>query len=175
MLIRKTVTVFILFLILSPILLGTSIANPESIRMFEKDGKHGLVDNLKIRAWRIPLGLQIFAVTHNIPLIGFGTIDVENKNNCSITLCLNDTVRWQDGTVIGTSQWPTFEYTPDTASSYTIAYPRWQVREKVNVIGFYTLEVELYVKEDGSSKTITYPGIMMFYFTWLFKIPIQQD
>ncbi|HEC94699.1 MAG TPA: hypothetical protein ENI45_01885 [Thermoplasmatales archaeon] len=173
MLIKKCLMVFTIILLLSPLFLPTLCAltdNPQPLPSLEKNETERLVDNLRIRAWRIPLWLQIICVMDNIPLVGFGTIDVQNRNNCSITLLMNDTVRWQDGTVIGTSHWSDY-ITPGNGTGTMAAYLRDQVFERAGVFGFYTLEAQFYVEEDGSSKTLTYTGVMLYPFTWLIPIP----
>ncbi|HID25051.1 MAG TPA: hypothetical protein EYP23_01100 [Thermoplasmata archaeon] len=47
-----------------------------------------------------------YIVIYHIPLIDFGIIGVDNLNNCTIILSMNDTMRWLDCTVTTTSHCP---------------------------------------------------------------------
>ncbi|HID24856.1 MAG TPA: hypothetical protein EYP23_00090 [Thermoplasmata archaeon] len=55
------------------------------------------------------------------------------------------------------------------------AYLSDELLKKGGIIGFYKIEVDFYIKGDGSSKTVVYPRIHVVTIHMAVPIPIQKS
>jgi len=132
-----------------------------------------LVDHITIVAYSDPIPLQLLDLWFG--MVAFGEIDLYNfVDEKPITVHVNISVIWQNNTPLFT---PTGAY-----SSYSFKCKLWkQYAYSTNVIaliedvyskvktpvGFYTIRVELHIKEDNSSKVVEIPGVMFYYLCML--------